>query len=145
MPIYEYHCSKCGDFETGSLPAPSSFVASATSCQSDSLCLLSSRFRVTLHARDQRSGREGDGVPLAGTSDLFGYFSLPSLTGDANNAEVFLKILDGRTINGKFWVFYGGLTDLEYTITVTDTETNAVVRFTHAPGSKCGDFNTSAF
>jgi hypothetical protein len=153
VPFVHDPGSKCGDFDIGSLPAPPSIAADATapkiapaaSCAPDSLCLLNGRFRVTLHARDQRSGNQGDGVPLAGTSDLFGYFSLPALTGDANNAEVFLKILDGRTINGKFWVFYGGLTDLEYTITAVDTETGARVTFVHPPGSKCGDFNTSAF
>jgi sugar lactone lactonase YvrE len=153
VPFVHDPGSKCGDFDIGSLPAPPSAAtddpspqfASATSCAADSLCLLNGRFRVTLHARDQRSGREGDGVPLAGTSDLFGYFSLPALTGDPNNAEVFLKILDGRTINGKFWVFYGGLTDLEYTITAIDNETGARVTFVHPAGSKCGDFNTTAF
>jgi sugar lactone lactonase YvrE len=153
VPFVHEPGSKCGDFDIGSLPAPPGAasddttpkIAAAVSCAPDSLCLLNGRFRVTLHARDQRSGNEGGGVPLAGTSDIFGYFSLPALTGDANNAEVFLKILDGRTINGKFWVFYGGLTDLEYTITVVDNETGARVTFAHAPGSKCGDFNTSAF
>lgn len=153
VPFVHDPGSKCGDFDTGSLPAPSSAspqqqsasINSSATCAADALCLLENRFRVTLHARDQRSNHEGDGVPLAGSSDLFGYFSLPALTGDTNNAEVFLKIVDGRGVNGKFWVFYGGLTDLEYTITVTDTGTNNTVSFFHPPGSKCGDFNTSAF
>src|SRR4030095_10308223 len=35
--------------------------------------------------------------------------------------EVFVKMLDARAIAGQdFWVFWGGLTDLEYTLTVTD-------------------------
>ena len=32
-------------------------------------------------------------------------------------------MLDGRPVNGHFWVFYGALSDVEYTITVTDTVT----------------------
>ena len=32
-------------------------------------------------------------------------------------------MLDGRLVNGYFWVFYGALSDVEYTITVTDTVT----------------------
>jgi sugar lactone lactonase YvrE len=146
--------SKCGGFDTGALPAPpdalmamvsEESVVPAAPCGNGALCLQNGRFRVIVHARDQRTGNEGDGVPMAGTSDLFGLFSLPALTGDENNAEIFVKILDGRTVNGKFWVFYGGLTDLEYTMVVTDTETNRTLSFSHAPGSKCGDFNTGAF
>jgi hypothetical protein len=32
-------------------------------------------------------------------------------------------VLDGRAVNGHFWVFYGALSDVSYTITVTDTVT----------------------
>ena len=32
-------------------------------------------------------------------------------------------MLDGRPVNGHFWVYYGALSDVEYTITVTDTVT----------------------
>ena len=31
--------------------------------------------------------------------------------------------LDGRPQNGKLWFFYGGLSDVEYTVTLTDTVT----------------------
>jgi hypothetical protein len=33
---------------------------------------------------------------------------------------------DGCGVNNHYWFFYGALTDVEYTITVTDTETSAV-------------------
>ncbi len=56
-----------------------------------------------------------------------------------------MKVLDGRTVNGRYWVFYGGLTDLEYTLTVTDTVTGAMKRYTKAGGSACGGFDTGAF
>ena len=32
-------------------------------------------------------------------------------------------MLDGRAVNGHHWVFYGALSNVEYTITVTDHET----------------------
>ena len=32
------------------------------------------------------------------------------------------KVLDGTTFNDRFWVFAGATTDVEYTLTVTDTE-----------------------
>ena len=36
-----------------------------------------------------------------------------------------VKVLDGSGVNGHFWVFYGALSDVEYTITVTDTATGS--------------------
>src|SRR5437868_1500826 len=84
-------------------------------CPTNSLCLLNGQFIVTLKARDPRTNREvtGTRVPTV-SATAFGIFSLPAFTGDLNNPEVFVKIVDGRTVTGTFWVFYGGLTDLEY-------------------------------
>jgi hypothetical protein len=58
---------------------------------------------------------------------------------------VFVKVLNGRAINGHFWVFYGGLTDLEYTITVRDTATGQVPNYFKAGGSADGGFDVLAF
>ena len=41
---------------------------------------------------------------------------------DEANFELCLKVLDGTTFNDRFWVFAGATTDVEYTLTVTDTE-----------------------
>jgi hypothetical protein len=109
-----------------------------------SLYMHSDRFRVQLVARDQRTGNTGAGYALP-ENDIFGYFSIPGLTGVANNPEVFVKILDGRTANGRFWVFYGGLTDLEYVIGIQDTFTGITRTYQKAAGSACGGFDTSAF
>ena len=54
------------------------------------LCLSGGRFKVELAARDQRTDNRGPGVSIP-QSDLFGYFSIPALTGNASNAEVFVK------------------------------------------------------
>lgn len=110
----------------------------------DTLPLLGGRFRVTLGARDHRSGRTASGVAIP-QNDLFGYFSIPGLTGDVNNPEIFVKVIDGRAVNGKFWVFYGGLTDLEFTLNVTDVSTNFVRSYFKAGGSACGAYDTIAF
>jgi hypothetical protein len=40
-----------------------------------------------------------------------------------DNVELLVKVLDGRGVNGHFWVFYASLTDLEYTLRVRDTVT----------------------
>ncbi len=101
-------------------------------------------FTVTLSATDQRTGRTGAGVATA-VNDLWGWFSIPAITSNPNNPEVFVKLLDGTAINGEYWFFYGGLTDLEYTLTVTDDTTGATKTYTKPAGSECGGSDTAAF
>ncbi|HEX9669687.1 MAG TPA: hypothetical protein VGC93_09405, partial [Thermoanaerobaculia bacterium] len=64
---------------------------------------------------------------------------------DASNIELVVKVLDGRPLNGKFWFFYGALSDVEYTLRVTDTTTGAVRTYHNAPGNLCGRADTAAF
>jgi ELWxxDGT repeat protein len=59
--------------------------------------------------------------------------------------EVMVKVLDGRPVNGHWWVLWGGLTDLGYTVEVLDRETETVRTFTNPPGSLCGGAGTTAF
>jgi hypothetical protein len=40
-----------------------------------------------------------------------------------DNWEVLVKVLDGCSVNDRFWVFYGSTTNVGYELTVTDTET----------------------
>ncbi len=101
-------------------------------------------FSVTLAATDQRTGRTGAGLAIP-VSNIFGYFSIPAITGNPGNPEVFVKMLDGRPINGEYWFFYGGLTDLEYTLTVTDDATGQMRTYSKAAGSECGGSDTAAF
>ena len=128
-------------------PDASESVASGeAACLSsaDALCLLVGRFRIRLAAKDPRTGKTGIGVALP-QNDLYGYFSIPDLTGNAGNVEVAVKMLDGRPVNGKFWIFYGGLTDFEYTITVTDTELNKTKTYTKPGLTFSGNADTGAF
>ncbi len=50
----------------------------------------------------------------AGESALFWFFS-------PDNTEMVVKVLDGCPVNNRYWVFASAATDLEFTITVTDT------------------------
>jgi hypothetical protein len=112
------------------------------------LSLLGGRFRATIRATDPRTGRiaEGAAIPRA---DGFGYFSLPGFTGDPSFPEVFVKMVDGRAQPGNsFWVFHTGLTDVAYTLTVTDQVTGAVRTYVRsaADGTRlCGSADTTAF
>jgi photosystem II stability/assembly factor-like uncharacterized protein len=101
-------------------------------------------FRIRLSARDQRTGVAGTGVPVA-LGDRAGYFTIPELTLSSDSPEAFVKIVDGRAINGAWWVFHGALTDLEYTLTVTEEATGRVKTYFKPAGSPCGEFDTAAF
>jgi hypothetical protein len=74
-------------------------------------------------------------------SDQSGYFWFfkPS------NIELVVKVMDGRKVNDRFWVFFGSLSDVEYDITVTDTDTGQAKSYHNAGGSTCGQFDTAAF
>jgi len=56
-----------------------------------------------------------------------------------------VKVLDATSFTGKFWVFYGALTDVEYTITVTDTLRGIERQYHSAAYQICGDADTAAF
>ena len=64
---------------------------------------------------------------------------------DSSNVEVILKVLDGRPVNQKFWVFYGALSNVEYTLTVTDTQTGAVKIYKNPSGQFGSVADTGAF
>jgi ELWxxDGT repeat protein len=159
----EYHNPAgtiCGRGDTRALPsrsvvmpapaqaAPAPTVAAApapgsgTACGGGpgALCLLDGRFRVEVEWTDQRSGDSGIGTAVPGT-DRSGFFWFFNQT----NIELVVKMLDGRQVNGRFWVFYGALSDVEYTITVTDTEAGDHAEYRNPPGEICGRGDTAAF
>ena len=83
-----------------------SAVLSAAPCTPSptTLCLNDSRFEVEVSWRDSRD-RTGDGQAKSITADT-GYFWFFSET----NIELVIKVLDARSINQKYWVFFGALT-----------------------------------
>lgn len=56
-----------------------------------------------------------------------------------------IKVVDGRAFNGYFWVFYGALSDVEYTITVTDMTTGVAKTYSNPQGRLASVADTSAF
>jgi ELWxxDGT repeat protein len=100
-------------------------------CQpsSTSLCLNDGRFKVEAEWRDFQ-GNIGAGQAVAITADTGGFWFF-----SPENVEVVLKVLDGRTLNDHFWVYFGALTNVEYTLTVTDTTTGATRRYFNPAGA----------
>ncbi|HEY6052271.1 MAG TPA: PKD domain-containing protein, partial [Thermoanaerobaculia bacterium] len=104
------------------------------------LCLNGGRFRVTAAWRAASQGTSGVGNAVALTEDT-GYFWFFT----SNNVELVVKVLDGRAFNGRFWVFSGALSDVEYTLLVTDTVTGAVRTYTNPQGTLSSFSDAGAF
>ena len=56
-----------------------------------------------------------------------------------------VKVLDGRAVNGAFWVFSGALSDVAYTLTVTDLVTGQSKAYPNAPHQLASRADTAAF
>ena len=109
-----------------------------TVCAPGTLCLLGGRFQVEGTFKNGGVTSAATAVPYGDNSGFFWFFS-------ASNTELVVKVLDGRPLNGKFWFFFGALSDVEYDIKVTDTTTGAVKVYHNAPGNLCGRADTAAF
>lgn len=96
---------------------------------STTLCLEDGRFQVRTQWMT-RDGLDGFGHAVALTGDA-GYFTFF----DPANIEVMVKILDGCSVNGTFWTFAGGLTNVSVVMTVTDSQTGAVNTYVNPQGT----------
>ena len=64
---------------------------------------------------------------------------------NAANVELVSKVVDGRAVNSKFWVFYGALSNVEYTLTVTDSVTGNQRTYRNPQGRLASVADTGAF
>lgn len=101
------------------------------SCAASStvLCLNDQRFRVAM-TFETATGQGGDAQAVALTTDT-GYFWFF----DAGNVETVAKVLDGCFLNERYWVFAGGLTDVQAVLTVADTQTGVVKTYQNPQGA----------
>ena len=84
------------------------------------LCLQDQRFKTEIDWMDE-DGNSGSAVgAFPGPDDDSGLFFFFA----QDNWEMLIKVIDGCEINNNFWVFHAGMTNVEYTLTVTDTQTN---------------------
>ena len=90
----------------------------------NTLCLNDGRFRVQVAWRTLRGEIGfGEAIPLSGDAGYFWFF-------DIANPEIFVKLLDACVDPfNHFWVFAAGLTDVETSLTVVDTQTGAIKRY----------------
>jgi hypothetical protein len=108
------------------------------SCRPDAttLCLLGNRFAATVTWQNQFNNfviGSGMAVPLSSETGTF-YFSDPS------NKELLVKILN---FGDHIAVFYGSLSNLQYTLQVTDTVIGGTKTYFNPPGTFCGGLDTA--
>ena len=104
------------------------------------LCLTNDRFRVTVQWKIP-DGTSGPGVtiPFTQESGVVWFFS-------ATNLELMVKVLDACGPFERFWVFIGGITNVQFTVTVTDTQTGQVRVYFNEQGHPASAItDTSAF
>ena len=77
-------------------------------------------------------------MPWSDESGAFWFF-------DETNLELVVKVLDGTGTNGRHWVFAGALSNVEYTITVTDLLTGAVREYLNLAGVYASFGDVDAF
>ncbi len=96
----------------GTPPPPPACTADA-----NTLCLgTGGRFKVTVSFASAQQSGNGTAVPLNANpaSGLFYFFA-------SNNIEMLIKVLDGCALNNAYWVFFAATTNVQFTLTVTDT------------------------
>ena len=118
-------------------------VANATTA-----CLLDGRFRVSIGFINQFANPPAPGTFLgaklvAGSQNpdvaTFGISSAQAI-------EVVVRVQDTRPFGlNRFDIYYGGLTDLEYTVTVTDTVKNVTKTYRNPPGTVGGSVDRTTF
>jgi hypothetical protein len=116
--------------------SPYSNVASATTFGGPSACIPSAtvmclnggRFHVRATFDIGESNGVAEVVKLTEDTGYLWFFS-PS------NVEVVVKVLNACGLNSRYWVFAGGLTNVNTVITVTDTETGAAKSYVNPQGT----------
>lgn len=111
-------------------------------CEADSVTLClgeDERFSVVVSWTDfDGNTGEGSSVPRTVDTGIFWFFG-------ADNYELMIKVIDGREINDHFWVYYGSLSNVGFTITVTDTETGRRRVYNNPVGNFASVGDTRAF
>jgi hypothetical protein len=121
-------------------PAGSGGGGGTRTPNSTTLCLNGDRFKVTARFETTSGGTgNANAEPLTDDTGFFWFF-------DPANVEAVVKVLRGCSLNERFWVFAGGLTDVEVAVTVSDMATGATKTYFNPLGTPFAPIqDTSAF
>jgi hypothetical protein len=94
------------------------------------LCLTGARFRVQV-AWEKADGETGQASVVPGASDNSGVLWFFN----EDNWEMLVKVLDGCAVTNHYWVFFAATTNVQFIVTVTDTQTGAVKTYVNPQGT----------
>lgn len=100
------------------------------------LCFHGDRFSVEVSY--DATALPAPAVPMS--SAATGYFWFD----DARYPQLYVRILDGRALNGHWWVFLGSLTDRQFELEITDTFTNTLYTYSNTAGTRASFADTAA-
>ncbi|MEO7794773.1 MAG: PQQ-dependent sugar dehydrogenase [Thermoanaerobaculia bacterium] len=102
------------------------------------VCLVDGRFQVEVSFRDY-AGHRGDALPvLVGSDSALLWFFAPATW------EHLVKLIDGCSLNGHWWVYGAAATDVEYVLRVTDTVSHEVREYRNSLGNRAAALTDSA-
>ncbi|MFN7962914.1 MAG: Calx-beta domain-containing protein [Thermoanaerobaculia bacterium] len=84
----------------------------------NTLCLEQNRFKLQIAWRTAPpQSQQGQGLrqTIRDFSGAFSFFN-------PDNLEMLVKVIDACALNNRFWVFFAATTNVEFTLTVTDTD-----------------------
>ena len=113
---------------TFTVTQPGITTTPACTANATTLCLVNNRFKVTSTWKTS-GGQTGVGQAVPITSDT-GYFWFFGST----NVEMVVKVIAGCPLSNTYWVFAGGLTDVNVVLSVTDTKSGVVRTYTNPLG-----------
>ena len=103
-------------------------IGTTCSATSTSLCLNNGRFRVTANFVSATASGPANAITMTSDTGYFWFFS-------SNNVEMVIKVVNGCVAPfNRYWVFAGGLTNVNVTIQVTDTLTGVVKNYQNPQG-----------
>lgn len=108
--------------------ALSSAPGSHCTAGANNLCLGSSRFKVEATWTSATGSGTAEAVSLSDGTGYLWFFT-------PDEVEVVVKLVDGCSLNQRFWVFLAGLTNVQVNLKVTDTKTNAVKTYNNKQGT----------
>ncbi len=93
-------------------------VGSPSACTSvpTALCVNNDRFQLQVEWRTGTANGIASGQKIGDDSAAFPFFG-------EDNQELLVKVLNACGVNNRYWVFFSATTNVEFTVTVTDTQT----------------------
>ena len=105
-------------------------AASSPGCTpgANTLCLNNGRFKVEASYDTGTQQGQAQAVKLTDETGYLWFFN-------ASNVETVVKVLNACGVNNRYWVFAGGLTNVQVRMTVTDTAKGISKTYTNPPGT----------